>query len=340
MSQPALTLMNQEQVTKILEPTEGLTHLDVELGLKSEIFFKTDDKGAPVITLNKEERQMTTEGLQEAARGVGIPESYSRKCPTELLFRNLDHWYRGGAAGKLRFFLHDGVVVGCNANRPQYYNNTELLGAAEEIIGAEHVLGYHQVFSRLDHSRISIVTDRVFEAVTGDVLHGGIDLQNSIIGEHKIEIAPYICRAICVNGAIVYENISQWSHRSDSNEPISPWVRNATQGSLGALNGEFDRIKHLTEVGVEGHVPDTLASLFRKFGIPVRTQKEIVAEAATQNGGAGPKTMYDLYNSLTKVGTYSSRLSSSGARSLQSIAGSFTREISLCPQCHQMVVKS
>lgn len=339
-----LKLMNRDQVMAVLEPTEGLTHVDVELGKIKGIFFKEDEKdGAPIVTLPIPfgEKKMTTEGLYEAARGVGIPESYGKRCPTDLLFRNLDHWYRGGnATGKLRFFLHKDVVVGVNANHPQYYNTSELLDAAESVIGKDHILGYHQVTSCLQHTRIGVVTDRIFEALPGDPLHGGIDIQNCIIGEFKIEVAPYIFRQWCSNGAITVENISEWSHRSDGGTPIAPWARNATSSALGGLNSEFEHIRHLTEIGVEGHIPDTLASIFRKFNIPVRTQGEIVGEAASQNSGGGPKTMYDIWNAITRTATYSPKLSSTGARALQRVAGGVTHEYNLCPSCHQLVQKT
>ena len=140
MSEP-LKLMTRDQVTAVLEPTEGLTHVDVELGKTKDIFFKTADQGGePLVTLPDGEHQMTSEGLYEAASSVGIPETYSRKCPHDLLFQNLDHWYRGGAAaGKLRFFMHKGVVVGVNANRPHYYNTSELLGIWPTLIARAEV---------------------------------------------------------------------------------------------------------------------------------------------------------------------------------------------------------
>ena len=339
MSDEQLKLMTRDQVLAVLAPNEKLTHVDVTLGKDKDIFFKTADQdGAPVVTLPDGEHPMTSGGLYEAARSVGIPETYSRKCPFDLLYQNLDHWYRGGnATGKLRFLLHEGTVVGVNPNHPQYYNTSELLGAAEEVIGAEHILGYHQVSSNLEFARVCVVTDHVFEAVSGDALHGGLDIQNSIIGQYKIEITPYIFRQWCSNGAITSENISQWSHRNDGDTPIGPWVRNATSSAFSGLNAEFQRIHHLTEVGVEGHVPDTLASIFRRFNIPVRIQKEIVGEAAAQNNGAGPQTMYDLWNCLTRVGTYSSKLSRAGSRALQFVAGDVTKETSLCPSCHQLM---
>lgn len=338
-----LKLMTREQVNEVLKPTEGLTHVDVELGSTKDIFFKSDEKdgGVALVTLPDGEHRMTSNGLFEAARGVGIPESYSKKCPLPLLFQNLDHWYRGGnSKGKLRFFLQKGVVVGVNANHPQYYNTSQFLDEVEAVVGKDHVLGYHQVNSSLQFSRVGVVTDQIFEVATGDLLHGGVDIQNCIIGEFKIQVAPYIFRQWCSNGAIASDNISDWSHRSDGESPIEPWVRNATSSAIQGLGAEFERIRHLTEISVEGHIPDTLASIFRKFGISVRMKQEIVEEAASQNGGAGPRNMYDIWNAITRVGTYSPRLSRQGARSLQMTAGEITKENSLCPSCHRIMHKT
>jgi len=331
-----LAIMNREQLVEALAPTEGLSHVDVEMGVTSGISFKQGSGGQPIVTLAGEEHEMTTRGLQEAARGVGIPSTYSAKCPIDLLFQNLAFWYSGGCAGKLRFFLQHGVVIGCNANRPKYYSNMRLLEQAEQIIGDNAILGYHQVHTSLDHSAVSVVVNRTFEAVPGDILYGGVTLQNSVIGERRIEITPYIFRQWCSNGAITAENINQWSHRNDDGD-IGPWVRSSTQSALNALDQEFQQIRRLTEISVEGHVPDTLRSLFRKFGIPVTTQKEIVQTAATQRDGQGPGTMYDIWNSVTRVATHSQRLSTRSSRDLQYVAGQITREYNLCPHCHQLV---
>lgn len=334
-----LAVMNRDQMVEALSPTEGLTHLDVELGSNSGISFRNEGEGAAIIILGGKEYPMTTNGLYEAARGVKLPKSFSDFAPRELLLHNLNYLYTNNITGKLRFFIQNGVVVGAHANRSKYYSNMEMVETAEHVIGANDILGYHQVHTSLEHSRVAIVVNRSFEPIagSGDMLYGGIQFENSIIGEQKIQITPYIFRQWCSNGAYSSENVGQWSHRNDETHDIREWVKSSTLMALQALDTEFNRIRRLTEMSVQGHPVEVLKSLFVKFGIPVRTQQEIIEAAEGQNNGAGPQTMYDLWNAITRVATHSQKMSVMSSCQLQFVAGQVTREVDLCPHCHQLV---
>lgn len=332
-----LALMNRDQLLLALSGTEGLTHIDVELG-KNSIQFKDDDRAAAIVTLAGVDYPMTTNGLYEVARGVKLPKTFSEFAPKELLLYNLNYLFHNNAKGKLRFFMQDGAVIGANANRSKYYSNMQMIEEAEKVIGAKDVLGYHQVSTSLDRSRAAIVVNRSFEPIpgSGDMLYGGIEISNSIIGEQKIQVTPYIFRQWCTNGAFCSENVGEWSHRDDETGDILSWVRSSTQSALLALNSEFGRIRRLTEISVDGHPIDTLKSLFIKFRIPVRTQEEIILAAEADNEGTGPHTMYDLWNAITRVATHSQK-SVGSSRELQMVAGQVSRRVDLCPHCHQLI---
>jgi len=334
-----LAVMSREQMVEALAPTEGLTHRDVELGGDCKISFKSGDDVAAVITVDDVEYPMTTTGLYEAARGVKLPKSFSDWAPYELLLHNLNYLYANNATGKLRFFIQNGVVIGAHANRSKYYSNMQMVEAAEEVIGTADVLGYHQVYTSMEHSRVAIVANRSFEPIagSGDMLYGGIQFENSIVGEQRIQITPYIFRQWCSNGAYSSENVGQWSHRNDETHDIREWVRHSTAMALQALDTEFGRIRRLTEMSVKGYRIEALRSLFTRFGISVRTQQEIIQAAEGQNDGAGPQTMYDLWNAVTRVATHSQRMSVASSCQLQFVAGQISREVDLCPHCHQLM---
>jgi hypothetical protein len=331
-----LAIMNREQLVNVLASTEGLSHIDVELGLNSAISFKEGQRGVATIAIKDDEHQMTSVGLRDAARGVHLPGAFYEFAPQELLLYNLNYLY-SNSNGKLRLFLQNGNVVGATPGRCKYYSNLELIEEVEKTIGEGDILGFHQASTNLGYSRLGVVADRSFQPVPDDTLYGGIHFENSIIGEKKIQISPYIFRQWCANGAIVQQNISQWSRRNDGSCDIREWVRSSTEQALRSLDTEFVRIRQLTETSIEGHPVEALRSLFVKFGIPVRTQQEIISQAESQNGGNGPATMYDLWNSMTWVATHSSKISTSGSVELQNVAGQVVREIDLCPECHQLV---
>jgi hypothetical protein len=337
-----LAVMTKDQAVEVLNATEELSHVDVELGLNSEVSFKEGEEGAATISIKGDEHPVTSLGLQDAARGVHLPGAFYDFAPRELLLHNLNYLY-SRTYGKLRFFLQKGNVIGATVGRSKYYSNVELVEEAEKTIGEGNVLGFHQVSTSLGYSRLGIVADCSFQPIPNnpdDVLYGGIHLETSIIGEKKILITPYIFRQWCSNGSLISENIAQWSRRNEGDRDIREWVQASTEQALRAIDTEFVRIRQLTETSVEGHPVEALQSLFIKFGIPVRTQKMIISQAESQNEGRGPSTMYDLWNAITWVATHSSELSVSSCVELQRAAGQVTREVDLCPSCHQLVERS
>jgi len=332
-----LNLLTRDQLVATMEPTEGLSHRDVDLGSNDAVEFLDVMNGQPArVKILGEEHQLTDAGLQQAATCIGIPSSYSRKCPYNMLLDHLNYWC--GVPGKMRFFLRDDKVVGAYKNRPDYYSNLMLHDNILAGIKDTTVLGYHQVSTDLDYSRFCVVLDKTFEPKTGDTLYGGISVQNSIFGSKALEVTPYIFRQWCSNGAITSESLSRWSRRSNNADDISLWAQSAADRSVKELDCEFNRIKQLTEIGVVGQLDSTLKSIFRKFGIPTRTQGIIRDEAAKQNAGAGAQTLYDVYNAVTAVGTHHQALSQESARDLQLVAGEMTKDYAMCDKCHQVIL--
>ena len=333
-----LNLITREQLVATLEPTEGLTHKDVDLGSDKAVEFQEVMTGQPArINILGEEHQLTDTGLQQSATCIGIPASYSKKCPYHMLREHLNYWC-GVPGQKMRFFLRDGKVVGAYKNRPDYYSNMMLHDNIIAGIDGPEVLGYHQVSTDLDYSRFCVVLGETFEPKTGDTLYGGISVQNSIFGSKALEVTPYIFRQWCSNGAITSESLSKWSRRSNNNDDIALWAQTAANRSVKELKCEFNRIRQLTEVGVVGQLDSTLKSIFRKFGIPTRTQGIIRDEVSKQNDGMGAQTMYDIYNAVTAVGTHNQALSQASVRDLQLVAGEITKDYAMCEACHQVIL--
>jgi len=340
-----ITLLKKEDLVEAFKPIEGLSHVDVELGTLSKFRFKTGTvgqaKNVPIITFLDKEYPMTTKAVAEASRLVGIPVNYANKCPSDMLFPHLEHWWGPGGSGRARFYIQNNCVVGCTPNvTSMYHSNMEILQNVEEAIGSDkiNVLGYNPPLVTLDQSVFSVVTDQCFEAKTGDMLFGGIEIQNSITGDTAIEIAPFIFRQVCSNGMIVSEGLGRWSRREEDSN-FSSWTYSTSKSATQRISGEFHRIKKLSEVPVGQRADNTLRSLFQKFGISTRTQVEIVGESQATNEGNGPENMYDIWNAITRVATHSSKLSATASRDLRRIAGEVVREVALCPHCSQLISK-
>lgn len=338
-----IQLLQKKDMEEAFKPTEGISNVDVELGTLSKFRFKLgavgQAKNVPIVTFLDKEFPMTTKAVAEAARLVGIPVNYANKCPSDMLNPHLEHWWGPGGSGRARFYIQNGSIVGCSPNvTSKYHSNAEILTIVEEAIGSDKIgiLGYNPPSVSLDQSVFSVVTDQCFEAKTGDMLYGGIEIQNSVTGDTAIEIAPFIFRQVCSNGMIVSEGLGRWSRREEDSN-FSSWAYSASKSATQRIGGEFHRIKKLTEVPVGQRADNTLRSLFQKFGISNRTQVEIVEESQATNEGNGPENMYDIWNAITRVATHSSKLSTTASRDLRWVAGEVVREVSLCPHCSQLI---
>ena len=177
----------------------------------------------------------------------------------------------------------------------------------EKAIGDEEILGYNPPEISKGHSVFSLVINRSFEPVTGDAFFGGIEVQNSLDGERCIEIAPFVFRQFCANGMIVSENIGRFKRLQDENFDL--WAQGSTRRSLQQIDSTFTRIRKLTEVGVEDNTENTLRSIFVKFQIPTKIQKEIVGEPSDVT------TTTSLISFETFNSAFSQALSTSSKRS-------------------------
>jgi len=175
-----LNLLTKEQMVTTMDPTQGLTHRDVELGPGGSVRFDEILEGQPArVQLNGEVYQLTDDGLLQAATCVGIPASYTRKCPYHMIRDHLNFWC-DASGKKIRFFLQNGKVIGAYDNHPDYHSNMMLHDNIVVGLGGVDVLGYDMVSTTLDYSRFCVVLDKTFEPKTGDTLFGGISVQNSI----------------------------------------------------------------------------------------------------------------------------------------------------------------
>lgn len=336
-----LKLVPRSEIVEVSKPFENLKTLDFELGSANgprfDIVEKENFGKVIILKAGRQEYQTTVPSVDAACRTIGIPVSYAKKCPSEMLIPHLNYWFGSPILGKVRFFIENDTIVGCTASQGQHHTNLEILGEIEKAIGVNSIIGFQNNITSLDHSIFSVITDRIFEANSGDILHGGIEVQNSIDGSKTLQISPFIFRQVCSNGMIAAEHISNWKRNSSEN--FGMWTQNVARSSMGRLDNEFGQIKRLQEVALTGevHALNTLRSIFRKYMISVKTQKEIAAEVLVSNTGNGANSMYDIWNAITRVGTHSPTLTATSSRDLRIIAGKVSREVSLCPHCDQLI---
>jgi len=327
-----LKLLDRNEVTNLLAPTENLNFIDLKPGDDVEVHFH-GTKDESIINIGEAELRINPQALIDTAHCIGMPKKYVGKCPSDLLFPHLNYWFGEGMSTPVRVITREGVVVSMTADRVKtaVVSNERLLQIAEEKLGNEHIVGYHQIHTDLDLSTISVVTDQTFEPVKEDTLFGGIKIQNSILGKDVVEVSPYIFRQWCSNGAITSQSLGRYTRKKHDN--LNNWFGEIIEGSSSELEKEFERIRHLTQVSVKGHVPETIQGIAKDRRISQKITEEILERASSEK----VETMYDLWNCITWVASHNVELTPLAATRLQWTAGVISKEHEICETCHRIL---
>lgn len=327
-----LKLMSRDEVTSILAPTEGLSFTDLKPGDNMEVQFH-GTKDEPVVNLGNSELRITPTALIDVAHCIGMPSKYVGKCPADLLFPHLNYWFGEGMSAPVRAVVRDGTLLSMTGDRvrTQVVSNERLLQLAEEKLGNEHIVGYHQTYTDLDLSTIAVVTDQSFEPVKEDTLFGGIKIQNSILGKDVVEVSPYVFRQWCSNGAITSQNLGRYTRKKHDN--LDNWFSEIIEGASSEVEKEFERIRHLTEVSVKGHIAETIQGIAKDRRLSQKITEEVLNEAISEKA----ETMYDIYNAFTKIASHNTDLTPLAANRLQWIGGIIAKDHELCSQCHRVL---
>jgi len=330
-----LKLLNRDEVTATLAPTENLEFTDLKPGDNLEVRFH-GSKDEPVVDLGGRDLQIIPSAFLDVAKCVGLTRKYTGKCPANLLFPHLDYFFGEGMSAPIRAISQGDQLIGMTKDRvkTQVISNERLLRAAEANLG-DRILGFHQVSTNLGYSRMGIVTDKSFTPLNSeptDILYGGIQIQNSILGKDVVEVSPYIFRQWCSNGAISSERLGTFT-RKKRGDGLDDWFHEIIGDADSKLDREFERISHLTSISVRGHIPEVLEGIRRDHHI----SKKIIEVVQDQATSSNVQTMYDLWNCITRVATHNETLSPMASSRLQNVAGHVTKNHELCSQCHRVL---
>jgi len=330
-----LKLLTREQVSKTLAPTENLEFITLKPGAGVKVEF-SGDKDHPVLELDDRRIELADDALDSVSGCIGLQRGYVKKCPANLLYPALNHWYNDGLSIPIRAVVSNGVLLKTTTDRVKSHpvSNEALLVAVETAIKPENIAGYHAVSSSLDFTTMAIVTNKTFQAQEKDTLFGGIQIRNSILGKETVEVSPYVFRQWCTNGAITSESLGHFTRkRRDDGGNIGDWMSEIIGNASNSLDHEFERIRQLTKVSVKGHLAKVLSGIRQDYGIPKKIMEDIRAEADSENA----QTMYDVWNAITKVASHSDSLTAMSATRLQGIAGHVSKQNEVCQSCFRTV---
>jgi hypothetical protein len=280
-----------------------------------------DLTNAVLITPGGEQYALTRGAIEEAGAQVGIPRKLqNRMRPTDL--ESMVNWWFKGAASEnskkdkefklLYRSVADGlpqVLAMCRGTITPF-SNVQLLDTALAGIYAKYgegtpVFGDFKFQHDLELTNLRLIIpgeSRIIEGTrqADDSWSAGIDIRNSLIGLKPPIIQGYLFRWWCTNGST--ENLlttGKFSRRGKHDDAdVWEWARNAVDGVLGGLEGAFEAVQTLTNVGVSAEVTAVLRDLFSQYGLPQRERQRIIDAMANTDGEI---TMYDIMQAVTQA---------------------------------------
>ena len=336
-----MALLEREQVLEELATTEGFGERLFQLGTqRSE--FSVDASGEMVFALSNgstHEYKLSRDAFVKASRLCGIPETYVKKFPESdlpVLNAHLNYWF-SHRDDDLKMLLKGDTVVSFLNPLTDYYSRTHLFEMAEDILDthdADNPLLYDHVSNSLDKgTHYSIVSQKQAFMKPGDLVRGGIQVQDHVLGELPMVITGYVWRQVCGNGMMSKEILSKYSRKS-SIDHLDEWFREAVGACNETIEAEFARMMHLQDVPVDHHGAEIIDSIFTEYKVSP-AMRTAITNNVVHNGA---ETLYDVLNAITSAANDEEFADNPQlVRTLQTVAGHIAAEPEYCPRCFSLV---
>lgn len=276
-------------------------------------------------------------GFEKICRLVGVPQTYTRKIPAQLLFPHLQYWLNDGEVGMKAFMRQspddDGrlPVAGFAHEDAYYYPISRILNRVDEVSENYMVEGFEDISWR--HSDFGLVfPDTQFEITTpevGDHLYGGVKVQHSLLGETPVKISAFLLTLACLNGMVSVDEIYTFN-RKQGFEGEDEWIVTGVQNAIGALQSEVDKVRRLTSIPITNEeIPPYVSHAFDQRGVNKKTREAVLQQIIARN----PRNLYELMNAITEVAhTIENRRE---VLAVQSLGGFVASHSDSCNNCHR-----
>ena len=318
-------IQGYEDCSEIL--LRGRSHFQMHPSLDSHFILEHDNN----------EYVFNQHGFEKMCRLVGVPHTYTRKIPSQLLFPHLEYWLADGEVGVKAFMRgtadEDGrlPVAGFAHEDAYYYPISRIFEKVEEVTSDYLVEGMEDIGWRRSDFGL-VFPDTQFEVTSpevGDHLYGGVKIQHSLLGETPFKISAFLLTLACLNGMVSVDEIYTFN-RKQGLEGEDEWIVTGVQNAIGALNSEVEKVRNLTGVTITNEeIPAYVSHAFDKRGINKKTREAILQQIIARN----PRNLYDLMNSITEVAHNIENRSEVYA--IQSLGGFVASHSDSCGNCHR-----
>lgn len=269
------------------------TELERQLAAKEDMIVptplmlhSTDATGNATIQIQMANNELksypTTENFRrQMADKLGIPWNYFERCRTEepsLLDRNVDTWLHDEPEQRMIRVL-DGQARAFLSDRYRRLDNHDLLQHVFPILKRLPGARFESVEITDRRMYLKVVTPSVnFEIQPGDVVHAGVVISNSEVGQGALSVQPLVYRLVCKNGLIASDRAMRKSHVGRLSESATDEVTIFKDDTLAADDAAFFlKVRDVVEAAVSQATFATVAEKMRRTlgiklkGDPVKT---------------------------------------------------------------------
>lgn len=339
-----------ENVESVLLPMDGRTRFAFDEGWHVNLDSKGDSVPLQAWCVVKDEQgneaalQLSKGAVLELTSAVGLPKTYVTKTPARLVVPHLDYWYESPDRGTRLLMMND-VVQGATKATFTSVSNEQLASRALGRIRQKYGIDSHDVLVDKTKSRTSLASTSMLFVIPeatramrpDDDWSGGVQVRNSLTGQHATDARSYLFRWWCTNGATTSGKASStYSRRpgAGGDGDAYDWIGRAVDQALNHLEGEFDKVEAMTTEPIEGEVRvaiDNLAARY-KLSNPVR---EAIRNQMLETPDV---TMYGLMQAVTAAANQRG-IAASVRERLMDIGGDFVYGAGRCESCHSILVE-
>lgn len=341
----SMTIPELRETLATAEDMERLT-FDPESGRGRMVMTKV--QGAPKLRFayGSHEYRMTSDAFLKFGQMLGIPAAYTEKTPLDLMVPHYNwHLQHSGKVKSVGLAVQrtpkakgqtQQEIIQAFVKNPKeaVLSNHQILDVAEEVLGDTMQARYvsHDVF----RTCYSLATNDQHAVAVGDVVRSGITIRNSYTDYAPLDIASYIERLVCTNGATSPDHHHRYTRKIG--EGMLEWVQEVMEKAyLTAATVEVERVQKLQGISIERHIGEVLESVFAEYHVPSALMGRILSRIADADPPV--RTMYDLYNLLTWFGSNDEEVLQDVAISsaLQRAGGQLAAHPEMCRACHRIL---
>jgi hypothetical protein len=312
---------------------------EVITALATGIDFVTDDNDRVLFSVGSRKFGVTYGAFQNLGHSLGIPKTITEKFGPELVRPLFMHQIREGKEGAYSAVIRNNVVEGFSVGQLNPVMDVDVIDAVVDVVNDRNygTLGAHHISFDPFLSTYSITRALDHEIAVNDPVRTGLTVSNSITGSRRLEVSAYVHRLICTNGAISATNSYKFSGGKfgDKEEDRNEWLRRVIGDAFDAADEEVERLRTLRNVRFEGHLSESLNSIYSELSVPVAMRNALTDMVIDGNAETG----YDIYNMITDIASNSPIATSDANLSyrMMRVGGKLAESTSFCGGCHRIL---